>query len=531
MEVNEPYENAGFPILDDVEAQSLDALSINEKNIESRLLMGWAGYAIFSRIRKEPWFLKAGRIHFLLGGGNNGGDGYVLAWHILSATQKKVSFWQLSEPKTDDAGYFYRLCLLPGCKERIEISSLFKLRAEHFQDGDNVVDAVFGIGLSKPISEDLQEVFHLVNLQKEIKRLSIDIASGVYANGNVFSHEAFMADYTFSLGAFKIGQLIEPGILYSGDSEVLPIGFFPDGDFLNLKRKLLMTGREQKIAGLRKQGGHKYDSGSLTVLGGSESMEGAAVMASRAFLALGGGLVRIYSTSPQIGVALNDNPEFMVASCSNIAEAESFVLESLTGRLKKQALVIGVGLREKLSESFWKKILVSEDLNVVIDGSGLGQVFAFEKFFRENSCQSLVLTPHRGEAEKILGRSLVNVRKDALEISRRYNADVYLKGPGGIVITRESGRGSSKESFDKEPLEIYLNSRHYELAVGGSGDVLSGVMANFILREAGAVGIEKALAVYLKAAQITVEGKGNKKDFLTPSGLIENLQKAFIELA
>ena len=99
-----------FSILTSEEAKEWDRISIQEHKIDSRLLMAWAGYAVFAELRKLKRFQKAREIHFLLGKGNNGGDGYVLAWQILSSSEKKVFLWQAEQPNTEDALYFFDLC-------------------------------------------------------------------------------------------------------------------------------------------------------------------------------------------------------------------------------------------------------------------------------------------------------------------------------------------------------------------------------------------------------------------------------------
>lgn len=154
-----------------------------------------------------------------------------------------------------------------------------------------------------------------------------------------------------------------------------------------------------------------------------------------------------------------------------------------------------------------------------MDGSGLGQLAGFEKLAKTNKLANLILTPHKAEAEKLLGRKISNVRKDALEISGRYNAHVYLKGPGGILILNNNLTG-------EDPQEIYLHSRHYELSTGGTGDVLSGVIANFLCRSPNAETLEAALSVYMRASSLVVHKNMGQKDFLTPSEIIENLRLA-----
>ncbi|MDH4199724.1 MAG: NAD(P)H-hydrate epimerase [Spirochaetia bacterium] len=499
---------SSFPVLDGQEAADLDKFSINEKNIESRLLMGWAGYAVFAEIVQKDWFYAAPRIHILAGTGNNGGDGYVLAWQIMASTNKPVIIWQSGEPATQDAKYFCGLCSPKDLSDRIKFHEISAIQDESFLEKDIVVDAVFGTGLNKPPPENLQKIFHLVNSRGKLIRIAMDIPSGVFSNGDSFQHTAFHAHYTYSFGSCKIGHLVEPGILSCGIVKIFSIGFYPK---IFSGRRLIQP---PVISPLRKAGGHKYSSGVVSVIGGSSGMEGAAIMAAKSFLSLGGGLARIYSVSASIIKILNENPEFMIQSFSQTSAMENHVFESFSANLKNHVLVIGVGLKENLSADFWKKILSSRGLRMVVDGSGLGQIAAHEDSARNHTISDLILTPHKSEAERLLGRKITNVRKDALEISARYNAHVYLKGPGGILVLKNSGNFG----------EIYPNSRHYELSTGGTGDILSGVIANFLCRGEAGETLEAALSVYLKAASLAVEKNMHQKDFLTPSEIIDSLR-------
>lgn len=527
---NMPCSNFEFPVLDGGESLAWDQYSIHEKNINSRLLMGWAGYAIFMCFSRESWFSDADRVHILTGSGNNGGDGYVLAWHIISATDKKVVIWQLTAPVAEDALYFFKLCNAVELKNRITIQPIADIQQnkDSFGSVDLVVDAVFGTGLNKPPSESLQNIFKQLNSMDHVVRIAVDIPSGVYANGDVYDHTAFRAHYTYSFGSYKTGHLLEPGILCCGKLTILPVGFFPY-DFKNDPHKILGDNNKRRILKsnhippLRKPGGHKYDSGVLTVLGGGASMEGAALMTARAFLSLGGGLAKIYSASDSLKNALADTPELMIHSNGDTLALETEFLDNLKSYRKHNVAVIGVGLKETLSQNFWKRLLINPETSVIIDGSGLGQLAPHDNILKEHRLRNLILTPHFAEAERLLGKKITNVRQTAIEIGKKYNAHVYLKGPGGILVLKKENSGATHLPLFEE---IYVMSKHYELSTGGTGDVLCGVIANMLCRLNSAEAIEAALNVYFKAAEYVVKMNFNEKDFLTPSEMIHALRVA-----
>ncbi|MDH5718084.1 MAG: NAD(P)H-hydrate epimerase [Spirochaetia bacterium] len=499
-------KSSGIPILSGKEAEEWDKFTIYNRKVDSKLLMAWAGYSVFISINNELWYKEADEIHFLLGPGNNGGDGYVIAWHVLCSSGKKIFFWQLSEPKTPDSKYFYNLCLeYKG--QKLQIETIEKFNNHKLNIKSTIVDCIFGTGISKALTFPVAEVVHYAN-KAECKKIAIDIATGIFASGQFFSHEVFNADITYTFGSYKVGHLIEPGILYSGKVIVNSIGFFKK-EFEN--RFILES---SKIIPLRKAYGHKYTSGVINILGGSLSMEGAAVMAAYAFLKIGGGISKIFSTAKNIKKYLKDYPELMFVS-GNIKVLEKEYLKQLKPD-KDHICLIGVGLKEKPSHTFWKTILSMSNVTLVLDGSVLTKLYDHHSLFQKNKLKNLVISPHFSEAEKLLNKNINNVREAAMEIAKIYNASVYLKGPGGILIIKEGDKIT----------EIYPASTHYELSTGGTGDVLSGMICNMLARYNNLrPALEQALSLYLWGAESAVNNIANNcKDFITATEIIKEIQ-------
>lgn len=512
------HDDLTIPVITAQEAGEWDGASIGA-GVESRLLMGWAGMALFQELAREARFETAQGVEILAGPGNNGGDGYVLAWHILTATKKRVRIFQAGPPKTDDASYFEALVksLLQqdGVKQESCRVEFFGIDSFGKGDGDGseaiVVDALFGVGLNKAPRPEIGEAIGRANVMEGAFRVAVDISSGVFASGDSFDHEAFRAHLTVTFGGAKVGHVVEPGIHYRGRLRVLPIGFIPhEGGW---GRRLT---RPQKIEILRREKSHKYSNGVVTIIGGSPGMEGAAAMAARAFLGLGGGLAKIYSSSSSMPMALQESPELMIRASQ---EAGAAALADLKSGRRRQAVVIGVGLAEALGREFWQELLAMGELEALIDGSGLGELSELRQVIAGHKLGNLVLTPHRGEAERLLGKKIGNVREAALEISSLYNASVFLKGPGGVAIVRDVLRGEVVE-------ELYTNSLRSQLATGGSGDVLSGVIANMVFRAGPYKGLEMGLEVYHRAAELAAL---RGKDFLSPHEVIEKLRGALEE--
>ncbi len=483
-----------IPILTGEEAANWDAFTIEEKKVDSRLLMGWAGLSMFQLLSQLKWFSKAKEVHILAGKGNNGGDAYVVAWHLLNASRKKIFIWQMGPAKTKDSQYFYELVKENAPSSRVKIADLQE--APRLQK-KVIIDGLFGTGFKGEPDSSLRQIFKKLNRGKN-RIVAIDIASGVYASGDIFSHETIKAELTLTFGSYKVGHLVEPGILSSGKTHVFAIGF--SQDFTLPARRLAKPLHNQAI---RKQGNNKYSSGTIHILGGSPGMEGAAIMTGQSFLKMGGGLAKIYSTSKGIRKYLKDHPELMYNSFNSIEDAAQAFLKSIRGKGPEVA-VIGVGLQEKLPIDFWRKLVTQSNLHLVIDGSGLKQLPDVRYLILDHKLKSLVLTPHKGEAEVLDEQIVKNVRECALNIANGYRATVYLKGPGGILVAQNE-------------TEIFLKSDHSELATGGTGDVLSGGIANMLVRypkKRAIRAVEKAVLFYLKMAEKITK---RHKDFLSAS--------------
>jgi len=504
-----------LPVLDSREAAQWDQLSISA-GITSTTLMSWAAYAVFQEITQLDNFNNYTDIHILTGPGNNGGDGYALAWLLGASVDKNIFIWKFQNPATIDSKYFAEICTkIKSANISIEDISMFQpINLSHTSI---IIDAIYGIGLNKNLPDQIQKIITLINRNKKSLKIAIDISTGLSADGAIFSNEPFKADITITFGAYKIGHLIEPGILFTGKIIVKPVGFISQ---LQPPRRLISP--VIIIPPLRKEDSHKYKNGVAHIFGGSSGMEGAAIMAAYAFLALGGGLAKIYTTSPDLKNILSILPELMVISNNDPEKIEALYLDALQNRTENSTCIIGPGKSEILSSSFWKTVL-NIDIKIIIDGSSLKNIYLNKDLFKKQKSATLIFTPHLSEAESLLQKKISNIREAALEIVNNYNTHIYFKGPGGLI------------TFYPYSEEVFVNSKEYQLSTGGTGDILCGVIANMLVRK---MPVEKALesAVYLyskSATKVTTNyTKNNKsiKDFLLPSELIEELRKTMTAL-
>lgn len=486
------------PVLTAKEAKAWDEYSIRQAGVDSKLLMGWAAQSV-ARAMQDLQLLGPGKkILVLTGSGNNGGDGLALAWLLFTEYNQSVELCCVQKPKTPDALYFFELVKKVSKKKSSQIQFIrLPLLAE--SKADVIVDAMLGIGFHGKLKPALQKAINFSNNSGSV-RLAVDIASGVYANGDAFEHESFKAHYTLAIGSHKVGSLTEPGCFFSGKNQVVPIGFAP----YDLPDR--RTAQVQKLRSLRKPDGHKYTSGSVVFYGGSRGMEGAMILSVRAFLQLGGGMTKLCSDSrafkKQILEVLPESQVFEEEDA-----ATSFVKVFCDS--KTQLGVLGMGLDHDPGPAFWKKVLAAKGKVLVVDGGGLRFLSKHLGLLSKHQLKALVLTPHKGEWQDLLKKQSNNIFEDLSAFAEQNSCFMIAKGYGLFIMSRHN-------------TARFFLQQEFSLATAGTGDILNGVLANYLLREADILAaLEQACFAYLQAAKTA---RGTNMETLVPSDLIQKLK-------
>ncbi len=440
------------PLDDAATAQEADRFTIDTVKVPGIALMEHAGRATLEALRT-----RYGPRHLLIlcGPGNNGGDGYVIARHA-KALGHLVDVLVFGAPKagTDAARAKTALdeaCVHLGfdnpvreplCRPLAPTAILAALR-----DDTVIVDALFGTGLRRPLGEDLGALIDEV-YTAERKVVAVDIPSGLYADGRKPDGPFLRADLTVTYGRAKIAHVAEPSAANVGHVEVADAGILHP-----LRRPVAQTATlgPPRADGHAPSGtSHKGSFGHVGVLVGAPGTKGAAFLAARAALRAGAGKVSLLSGETDL-----DRPaELMVRGPDQ--------LEGLT------ALVIGPGLSTDASRQKDAARLLAAaaaaELPVVLDADGLRMPHALPPGL------DVVVTPHPGEAAAVLGISPAAVQRDRMAAASRLvehypeRAVVVLKGAAPIIAARDA-------------IPTIVPGMCPALAVGGSGDVLSGVVA------------------------------------------------------
>lgn len=438
--------------------ETLRALERKAQNVlPPRTLMQRAGFAA-ARLIVERAPSRNSRILILAGPGNNGGDGFEAAVHLkLAGYPVHIVFCGTAETLPDDAlGALHQWYALEGT-----YSSNWLDSAEP-GNWDIIVDALFGVGLSRPITGIAAEWIARANRENGL-RIAIDIPSGLSADtGAVIGGQqgaVFQADETVTFIAGKPGLYTAHGVDIVGritldTLQVAQNEIPPDGYLNSLEYFLSYLPR-------RKRHSHKGNFGNFLVIGGNQSMLGAVLLSGRAGLHIGAGRVYVVPLDENaLGVDVMQ-PELMFRCVSHIEDIQA------------SSIVIGPGLGlDSLAMQSLSKAL-EKRCPTLIDADGLNLLAAHEDLSMQakQSDLPLILTPHPLEAARLLNTSTEQVQSDrihsALTLARDYKAVVVLKGAGSI-IARPDGQW------------VINPTGCPALASAGTGDVLSGLIGGLL---------------------------------------------------
>lgn len=455
--------------------KELDRWFIQEVGLPAEVLMERAGLAVAEAIQEAYPVDNFSHVLVVCGPGNNGGDGMVCARYLANFGYE-VEVVLVSGKETYQGEALTNLKVLENLgfmPEEVGYIVEFRKILYDFSP-EIIVDAIFGTGLKRPIEGNLAIMVEEINFYRKnrgCKVVAVDMPSGVCADTGQVLGTAVKADLTVTFELPKVGQFVYPGKEHVGILKVCPIGFFkPLLEKKGPKRYLIDLNWAKKVFKPRKGYTHKGLFGHLLVLAGSKGKSGAGLLSAIGALRGGAGLVTLASTKSLQPVYASMLPEVLTSGLEENQRGEvSYTnLEYLVSLCEnKTALVIGpgLGLSEEVKKLFWgllEKVVVP----VVIDADGLTIASENPERLKEISCPK-ILTPHPGEAERLLKVSKKEILRDPLSSAKRLSeitgAVVVLKGPHTVISSPDGREGISVVDVPG-------------LSQGGTGDVLSGLI-------------------------------------------------------
>lgn len=460
------------------EMQEMDRRTIESFGIPGRVLMENAGRGAVRFLLEQFPDSNKKRIGIIAGRGNNGGDGFVIA-RYLAQSGIPVNVYLLagrSKVKGDAAANLKLLDPLPVPVTEIPDEASFSIHQSAMNAPDVWVDAILGTGLKSDVKGYFKTVINYINgLKKPV--FAVDIPSGLNSDTGQPCGACIRAVATATFAYAKTGHMTYPGTDYTGKLEIVDIGIPPfiaqdvDPSHFSLTADLVRS-----YLTPRSPDAHKGTAGHLLVVAGSPGKTGAASMTSLSALRAGAGLVTL-----GIATSLNTvlEAQMLEAMTELLPECDTGILgESAFEALEKlmtgkKCLAIGPGLGQAAeTKKLIHRIIQTSDIPLVIDADGLNNLAGQVRILRKAGAE-IILTPHPGEMARLLDMSVSDVQQDRIKSAREfaasYQVHVVLKG-ARTVIAHPDGK-------------VFINpTGNSGMASGGMGDVLTGIIAGFMVQ-------------------------------------------------
>ncbi|MBI3898558.1 MAG: NAD(P)H-hydrate dehydratase [Gammaproteobacteria bacterium] len=482
------------------QVRELDRRAIDVCGIAGAELMERAGAAAFRALRAG--YPRARRIAVVCGPGNNGGDGYIVAYLVRAAGLEPHVFVVGDRSKPGDAVQARAQCEAAGIVTR-------PLTAAAFDDADVVVDALLGIGLERPVEGEWQAAIQAINASGR-PIVAIDIPSGLHADTGAVMGLAVRADMTVCFIGLKAGLFTAAGREQAGEIVFDDLGVPSEvyTGIVPVARRLV----ERSLRGAvrqRARTAHKGSFGHVLVIGGGHGMPGAARLCGEAAYRIGAGLVTLVTHPAHAHVINQVRPELLAYGATTAAD-----LAPLLARA--EVLALGPGLsQDSWARSIYQAALAA-DMPMVVDADALN-LLAAHPLRRAN----WVLTPHPGEAARLLDTTVIAVQRDRFAavraLTERYGGVCVLKGSGTLIMT--AGHATVALCDRGNP----------GMASGGTGDVLTGTIAG-LMAQGLAADVATRTGVWLHATA-SDDAASDGEIGLLASDLIPHLRRRINQLA
>jgi NAD(P)H-hydrate epimerase len=454
-----------------------EAIAFKPHGVSSLQLMRQAGQAVFDELQRR--WPNARKIAVCCGVGNNGGDGYVVARLALQAGM------QVTLQAAGDVTLL-QYDGLACSREFVAAGGRIDDATGDFSDCDVIVDALLGTGLNRQVGDTLARLIAAINAA-DCPVIAVDVPSGLHADTGCAMGVAVQADVCVTFIGLKCGMFSGQAVDYCGDIVLAPLDFPAEllAGFSPVAH-LLPDGMTMPK---RQRSSHKGYHGHLLLIGGNLGFSGAVRLAAEAALRSGAGLVSVATRCEHAGLLNIGRPELM---CHGVESPEQ--LQALIS--KASVVVIGPGLgQDDWAQSLFEQVMAS-DLPCIIDADALS-LLAKTPINRENC----LLTPHPGEAARLLGRGTQEVGADRYaavrQLQQRFKAVSVLKGAGTLIADDET---------------IWVNTTgNPGMATGGMGDVLAGICGALIAQHFSLSDAAKlAVNIHGKAADLAAADSGER---------------------
>ncbi len=508
-------------IVTSAQIKNIDRRAITEFGMPGPVLMENAAAAVMTEMETHFDGLAGMRVGIICGKGNNGGDGLALARRLaICGVAVRVALLAASGAVVGDAKV--NLSILKRMSVDILQNASTSAIADVVAWSDVIVDALLGVGLSKPLKGTYAFAVELMNASGK-PLVAVDVPSGINADTGEIMGSAVRADLTVTMALLKRGLVLHPGAQYAGTVRIADIGIPSEVvEKEQISVHLLDHGYGWGILDRRVPDAHKGDFGHVMVVAGSLGKAGAAVMAARGALRTGAGLVSVAVPNSMVPIIQQQIFEAMSIPAAESIDGTFGIGaedELLKAAARMNSCAIGPGLSTHYETVQMVRMFVRRlAIPLVIDADGLNALVGSLDVLKKVKVP-VILTPHPGELGRLLGISAADVQKDrigiASEFSAKYKVILVLKG-AGTVIAAPDGR-------------VFVNSTgNAGMATGGTGDVLTGMIGS-LLAQGYPASQAACLGVYLHGLAGDLAAKEKGEASMIAGDLIEKIPEAMIE--
>ena len=440
--------------------KAADQYTIQKLGVPSLELMEHAAQACVQVLEDEKVDLS--HVCVVCGSGNNGGDGFAIA-RILQNNRYSVETFCVGNPEHYTEETQEQMHRLQECGGKIT----YGMPQE--DSYSVIIDAVFGVGLSRKVEGRYRQVIEQMNRMRGTK-FAVDIPSVLSATTGCILGCAFKADYTVTFQLKKIGLELSQGRTMAGRVIVPDIGISTDS--ICEDQEIVRTAGKniyRKMLPDRPEDSNKGTYGRLLVIAGSKGMAGAAYLNAHAAYMTGAGLVRVYTSSDNREILQTLLPEAIITTYEEYNKEE--LLSLLTWA---DGVCIGSGLgMSRLSEKILKTVIEYVKVPCLIDADGLNLLAENKNYLNQMAERRFVITPHMKEMSRLTGTPVEELKADRIQILKdfisRYRITCVLKDSRTLIASEEKG--------------IRMNlTGNSAMAKAGSGDVLAGVISGWMVQ-------------------------------------------------
>ncbi|MEG2440297.1 MAG: NAD(P)H-hydrate dehydratase [Acetivibrio sp.] len=454
-------------LVDGRQMKAIDRYTIEQIGIPSLVLMEKAAMATAMVIL--DYAKSEDRVLAVCGQGNNGGDGIAVARILKEAGLDTSVLFVGNEEKASEETkrqlQIGRNLNLPIFISNGNFKENFNI--EKIREYTVIVDAVFGIGLSKAVTGVQEEIIKAVN-QSRAKKFSVDIPSGIHAETGQVMGNAVKADITVTFGYLKLGLILYPGAEYAGEVIKADIGFPKMAEQKLDLNTFTYDLEDKKRLPMRNPYSNKGNYGRVLIIGGAKNMAGAAYLAGFSAYCAGAGLVKILTCEENRVIIQSCLPEALLSTYTEESFNEDWFMQELKWAT---TVAIGPGLGTgTIAERMLKCMVEKSEIPTVMDADGLNLLAQNGGLEAIRDKKNIVITPHVKEMARLCDCMVSQITHDILSFTKEVMKDkkftLVLKDARTLVV---------------EGVRTYVNrTGNAGMAVGGSGDVLTGVIAGLI---------------------------------------------------